>query len=324
MRKSTTRHRYYYGLFIILSLLTTAKLSAQTDMDAIMMGKNNFCTGLMYGSSQWSHYWEGTLKRDNENLGTVSAKMVGIMGNYGVSDKLNILFGLPYIQTKASAGTLHGVKGVQDLSLWVKWNPIERKWGKGLFSAYAIGGFSFPVSNYTADFLPVSIGLRSKNLSLRGMLDYQRGNLFATLSGTYVVRDNITIDRSAYYTTEMHLTSEVWMPNASNMQLRAGYRSGRMILEAIFNRWVTLGGFDITRNNMPFPSNRMNANTAGINLKYNVRAVDGLSLIGGGSATLSGRNAGQATSINGGIFYIFDLSPKSRKTTTSPATVKEN
>ena len=46
-------------------------------------------------------------KRDNQNIGTVSSNMYAVMGNYGITDKLNVLFGLPYISTKASAGTLH-------------------------------------------------------------------------------------------------------------------------------------------------------------------------------------------------------------------------
>jgi hypothetical protein len=302
---------------VCICMMTCLNLSAQTDMDAIMMSKNNFCTGFMYQSSQWTNYWEGTLKRTNENIGTVSTRMYGVMGNYGVSGKLNLLFGIPYLQTKASEGTLHGMKGLQDLSLFVKWMPIETQLGKGTFSLYGVGGVSFPVDNYVADFLPVSIGLHSTNLTLRGMVDYQVGSFFATGSAAYVVRSNIKIDRTSYYTTEMHSTNEVAMPDASNLQLRTGYRSGRMIAEAIFNNWTTLGGFDITRNNMPFPSNKMNATTAGINIKYNLAAIDGLSLIGGGSVTPGGRNMGQATSINAGVFYIFDFSKKVKKSTTT-------
>jgi hypothetical protein len=235
----------------------------------------------------------------------------------GVSGKLNLLFGIPYVETKASAGTLHGMKGVQDLSLFVKWMPVETQLGEGTISLYGVGGISFPVNNYTPDFLPMSIGLHSTNLTLRGMVDYQVDNFFATVSGTYVARSNIKIDRTSYYTTEIHATNEVAMPDASNLQLRTGYRSGRMIAEAILNNWTTLGGFDITRNNMPFPSNKMNATTAGINVKYNLAAVEGLSLIGGGSVTLAGRNMGQAGSINAGVFYIFDFAKKTKKSTTT-------
>lgn len=300
---------------MLLVFFSTASTYAQTDADAIMMTKNNFCTGLMYSNNKWTNYWEGTLKRDNENLGAVSANMYAVMGNYGVTNKLNLLFGMPYMQTKASAGTLHGFKGFQDLSLWVKWNPIEMDLGKGLFSVYAIGGVSFPTTNYIADYLPLSIGLHTTNLSLRGMVDYQIGNFFVTASGTYVVRSNVTIDRSAYYTTEQHLTNVVDMPNVSQYQLRSGYRSSKLIAEAVLSNWTTLGGFDITRNNMPFPSNRMNATTLGVNFKYEVQAVSGLSLIGGASGTVAGRNVGQTTNINAGVFYILDFSHKKKPET---------
>src|SRR6476646_10808679 len=93
---------------------------AQTDMDAIMMEKNAFCVGPMYSHSSWKNYWEGTLKRENLNLGNVSTQMFGVMGNYGISRKLNALFSVPYVKTKASAGTLHGLEGIQDLSLFLK------------------------------------------------------------------------------------------------------------------------------------------------------------------------------------------------------------
>lgn len=299
-------------LIIICILLKYQVGSAQTDMDAIMMSKNNFCTGLMYQHGSWNNYWEGTFKRDNLNLGTVSNNIYAVMGNYGISGKLNLLFGLPYVNTKASAGTLHSMNGLQDLSLWVKWMPYEKSVGPGTLSLYGIGGLSIPASNYVADYLPLSIGLKSTNLSLRGMVDYQIGSIFATLSGTYVMRSKVTIDRSSYYTDQLTLSNEVAMPNVATANFRIGYRSSLGIAELVLNQSNTLGGFDITRNNMPFLSNQMNATTAGVALKYNVSAVEGLALIGGANFTLAGRNVGQTNSFNGGLFYILDFSKKEK------------
>lgn len=315
---------YCKRLLIAVSCLALLHLpaAAQTDIDGIMMTKNNFCSGLMYSYSSWTNYWEGKLKRENLNLGRVSTQMIGVMGNYGITDKLNVLFSLPYVATKASAGTLHGLEGIQDLSLYIKWMPIEKKIGKGDFSAYAIGGYSLPVTNYAADYLPLSIGLRSRNISLRAMADYQLGRFFVTGSGTYVQRSNITIDRSAYYTTEMHLTNKVDMPDAVSFNFRAGYRFGGVIAEAVLDNWTTLGGFDITRNNMPFPSNEMNATRLGLNFKYEIAAIQGLSVTGGGNYTIAGRNMGQATSVNGGIFYILNFNGK--KSSTKPSSPKTN
>ncbi len=309
----TLKYFRHWRLLIIVCLLLQYQMgSAQTDMDAIMMSKNNFCTGLMYQHGSWNNYWEGTLKRDNLNLGTVSNNMYAVMGNYGISGKLNLLFGFPYVNTKASAGTLHSMNGLQDLSLWVKWMPYEKSVGPGTLSLYGIGGLSIPASNYVADYLPLSIGLKTTNLSLRGMVDYQIGSIFATVSGTYVMRSNVTLDRTAYYTNQLVLSNKVDMPNVANFNFRIGYRSSLGIAEFVLNQSNTLGGFDITRNNMPFLSNQMNATTAGVALKYNVSAVEGLSLIGGANFTVAGRNVGQTNSYNGGLFYILDFSKKAK------------
>jgi hypothetical protein len=307
--------KHLYKQAIVATFLATfiGNASAQTDIDAIMMEKKNICIGPMFTHSSWTQYWEGTNKRENLNLGTVSANMYSVMGNYGITSKLNFLFGLPYVKTKASAGTLHGMSGLQDASLWLKYMPLEKEIGPGTFSVYGIGGLSFPVSNYVADFLPLSIGMRGTNVSLRGMVDYQIKDWFATASATYVLRSNIEIDRTAYYDTEGHLTNKVNMPNVFTYNVRAGYRSDWLIAEAVLNNMITQGGFDITRNNMPFPSNQMNATTVGINAKYTLKKIAGLSFTGGAHFTVAGRNVGQSNTYNGGIFYIIDFNRKAKK-----------
>ncbi len=316
------RMNYTCILLPILALLAgTLRVAGQTDIDAIMMEKNAFCVGPMYSHSSWKNYWEGTLKRENLNMGRVSTNVYGLMGNYGARRNLNLLFSIPYIQTKASAGTLHGLKGLQDLSLFAKWRAYHKKQGNGILSVFGIAGLSVPVNNYVADFLPMSIGLKSKTASARVMGDYLMGKLFVTGSATYVLRSNIEIDRNSYYTTEMHLTNKVSMPDAMNFNFRAGYRSFRLIAEAVVNNWTTLGGFDITRNNMPFPSNRMNATTAGVNIKYVIPSIPQLSIVAGGNTTIAGRNMGQAHTVYGSFFYVLDLN---RKKTSTDQPSKKN
>lgn len=297
------------GILLMMSLVT---VHAQTDIDGIMMHKNGFCVGPMFGYSSWKNYWESTQKRENLNLGTVSTTVYSVMGNYGIAKNLNVLFGLPYVKTKASAGQLNGQEGLQDLSLWVKWRPYSKKIWSGRLSLITLAGYSAPVSGYTADFLPMSIGLESKNLYFRGMADYQSGAWFGTLSGTYVYRSNVKIDRDSYYTTEMHYTNEVDMPDAASFNARAGYRDKGLIAEAFLDGWITLGGFDITRNNMPFPSNEMNATRIGANFKYDMPFHPQLSLTGNVFKTIAGRNVGQASGFSAGVFYVFDFSKKQK------------
>lgn len=301
------------GCAAILAILCMHIASAQTDVDAIMMNKKVLCIGGVYTQSNWKEYWEGDFKRNNLNLGTVSTKSVSAMGSYGITNKLNFLFNLPYVQTKASAGTLKGMKGFQDLSLMLKWMPFLKHVGKkGIISAYAVGGISFPTSNYAADFLPLSIGMRSRVGSLRIMADYQLGHFFATASGVYMYRGNIEIDRNSYFTTEMHYTNIVEMPDVLGYNARAGYRSDTWVAEGIVENSTTLGGFDIRKNDMPFPSNKMNATQVGVNIKYTVHALPGLEVLGGGKYTLQGRNVGQTTTVYGGFFYIINFSGKNK------------
>lgn len=311
-------------IIVLLCLTFAVQLSfAQTDIDAIMMNKKQFCAGVMYGSGSWKNYWEGTNKRNNANFGTVSAKEYMVQGNYGLKSNLNILFSLPYVSTKATAGTMHSMKGLQDLSLFIKYRAIENEIGDGVFSMYAIGGLSFPTTNYVVDFLPLSIGLHSINLSFRGMFDYQISNWFATVSGAYIQRSNIKIDRSSYYTTELHYTNEVSMPNAISFNFRTGFRNEKLITEAFLNNWTTQGGFDISKNNMPFPSNKMNSTTIGFNGKYYLKSVPNLSMTGGFNYTITGRNVGETAHYNIGAFYVFGIGKKARVSALKVVTAKQ-
>ncbi|GEO08421.1 hypothetical protein SAE01_09170 [Segetibacter aerophilus] len=278
-----------------------------------MMAKRNICVGPAYSYSSWTNYWEGTYKRDNRNLGRVSTQMFAVMGNYGITNNLNVLFSVPYVKTKASEGTMRGMEGFQDLSLWLKWRALKIKMDKGTFSLFGITGLSVPLSNYVADYLPLSIGLHNKSLSARVMADYQTGKFFVTGSGTYTRRSNVSVDRTSYYTTDAHLTNQVEMPDVASANFRTGLRSKYLIAEVVLANMTTLGGFDIRRNDMPFPSNKMIATTAGVNMKYTVEKVRGLELTAGANQVIAGRNVGRALTVNGGVFYIIDFSYKTKK-----------
>lgn len=288
-----------------LALCAPLLLRAQTDRDAIMMNRHQLCQALIYQQSSWDHYWEGTFRRSNANLGTVTTRTYIYMPNYGITNRLNLMASVPYVRTKASAGTLHGMEGLQDLMVLLKWKAYTTELGKSRLSLFLLGGFSTPLSGYTADFLPMSIGLGSTNLLARGMADYRRGRFTVTGSAAYIRRSNVRLDRDAYYDTELHLTSEVRMPNAAEFQLRTGYRGRYLIAEALLTQMNTLGGFDITKNNMPFPSNRMNATVAGAEIKYSLPPLPNLSLYGGGHLTLVGRNMGQSRAFEAGLLYAF-------------------
>jgi hypothetical protein len=299
-----------YCLVVCCFMAFSKMARAQTDADALMIPKNFYCAGVMYSNNTWTNYWEGTFKRNNGNIGKLTTNAYSVIGNYGITNKLDFLFSVPYITTNASAGTLKGQHGVQDLTLTLKWLAFQTEIGKGIFSLHAIASGSIPLSNYEDNFLPLSIGLHSQNAALRALANYQTGRFFIAGAGQYLYRNDITIDQSAYYTTEEIYSNRVNMPNATNLIFSTGYRSLKFNAEAIVSKTTTQGGFDMRKNDMPFPSNRMNMTTVGGLLKYSFDAVSGLELTGGGNYVVAGRNVGQSTTFLGGVLYIFDFSKK--------------
>ena len=61
----------------------------------------------------------------------------------------------------------------------------------------------------------------------------------------------------------------------------------------------------------------MNATTVGVNFKYVLPPLPQLSIVAGGNTTVAGRNMGQATTVYGSFFYVFDFSQKNKINGTS-------
>lgn len=296
-----TQHPRYI-LLILFASFGIAK--AQTDLDGLMMSKRNLCGGFLYGHSQWKNYWEGTFYRDNANLGTVSSQSVTAMANYGITNKWNILAMAPWIKNQASAGTLIGQQGIQDLSLVLKNEFWGHQFGNVNVTTLGLVGGSIPLRNYVADYLPLAIGMRSKTVFGRLMADAQIGHWYATASGTYMARSMVTIDRNSYYTTELIQSNQVSMPNVWMYNLRLGWRMGAdVVAEMVFDRMNTIGGFDMRKNDMPFLSNYMEATRIGVNFKVPVPKTNGMSIMASAMQTIAGRNMGKSTAIMAGVVY---------------------
>lgn len=310
MMKQLLTHYYKFIAIIVCFCASIDQASAQMENDGIMIPKNYICAGPMFSTSSWTNYWEGTYKRNNGNIGKVTTNMYSFMATYGITNDLIVTAGVPYITSKASAGTLHEQSGLQDLSVNLKWRAYKLKTSKSTLSLFASLTGSVPLTDYEADFLPLALGSHSKDFTARGVVDYTYGKAFVTGSAAYMTRSNITIDRDSYYTTELIYSNQVKLPNMSNYNFRAGYRSKYLIVEGIADINTSLGGFDIRKNDMPFPSNRMNMTSVGGNIRYRIKSFDGLEFEAGDDYVVKGRNVGQSNMIHGGLTYIFGLTKK--------------
>jgi len=288
---------------LLLVTLSAAPLGAQTIDDGLLMPRRTLGTGVVYAHDSWSQYWEGTLKRDNANIGTLTTQSVTWMAGYGVTDRLSVIAMLPYVRTSASQGPLHGMDGVQDITLAIKYQLLATPLtDRGTLRAMVVAVAGIPASNYVPDFLPLSIGLASRQFSGRFTLNFQaHQGWFLNGSAAHTWRTKVTLDRPAYYTNgQLYLSNEVAMPDVFDYTVTAGYQRGRLCVPISLSQQRTLGGGDIRRQDMPFVSNRMDfVKVGGLVMYRGVRL--------GMSRVVNGRNVGQATTFTGGFLYAFSL-----------------
>ena len=308
--RASSPRRVAIAAILTFTLFGTRSLSAQTREDAEMLQRRELHATVMYGSDSWSEYWEGTLRRSNGNVGTVTTHSVTLDAGYGVTDRLTIIAAIPYVWTEASQGVLHGMEGRQDLTVLAKYrvaNPLIG--GRARLKLLAVGGVSTPTSNYTPDFLPMSIGLHSKSAITRAAAHLQdRTGWFVDGYAERVWRSNVTLDRSAYFTDGQYFeTNEVAMPDVAMYRGTLGWQRGAWCIPVGLSSQRTLGGGDIRRQDMPFVSNRMNYTAAHAELMYLLPGVSNLRLDLGAARTLSGRNVGRSTSFMTGFTYALHL-----------------
>ena len=291
-----------------LLAIPASTLAAQSIDDGLMLSRHTISAGVVYSHESWDQYWEGTLKRSNGNIGTLTTRTVMSMAGYGISDRIGLFAMLPYIETHASQGVLRDMSGVQDLTLGAKLRVFSTgPTNHGAMSAFVVGTGAIPMSHYTPDFMPLSIGTAGRRAAARVTVNYEsNSSLFATLSSAYTFCANVHLNRSSYYNNgQLYNTNEVAMPNVMLSSLTAGLAHGHWMLPVTLTQQHTLGGSDIRRQDMPFVANRMDYMKLDAGAMYSLPANFAVHV--GAGHVLSGRNVGQSTTFTTGLMYELHL-----------------
>ena len=299
--------RYLLGLLTLSFSGIISPVLAQMPNDAIYMAKNTACLAVSYNHSSWDKYWENTLLRENLNIGTHTTQSAMAMLAVGVTKNLNVIVGIPYVWTQASAGNLKWQNGLQDASGWLKYRFVNVSG----FSLHAIAGASLPVGNYIPDFMPMSIGMQCKTATARLLASYRNKptGLYATASASYIFRSKVKIDRDSYQADgKLYNTNMVSVPNAYDMSARVGYLKKAIQAEAFVEHGACDGGDNIRRNDMPFPTNNMKSTAAGVYAKFQPKNIG---INARASKIIDGNNVGKSTAFMVGVLYQFRYAKKS-------------
>jgi hypothetical protein len=305
---------YFRTLILLCGGLVLSYISlAQTPTDGLMMPKGDICFLLNYEYGQFDHYWEGETLRKNATIAQVQRRTTMVMAAYGITRRLDVYVGLPYVSTNSTTpngGKFAGASGIQDLTLGLKYEALRRKGENGELTAFGSVVFSTPVSNYLSDYQPYSLGIGAPQLAWRGLIEYEWNNGFYLRgNGGYIWKGYTQAEREYYYNEGSYFTSWMDVPSAWTYEAVLGkwFKDKFLRIELNYNTSHSTSGDDIRAYNAPQPTNRVDIGRVGAFAQYFFKNPKGLGLVASYGRVINGRNAPEMTSISAGVTYQFGL-----------------
>ncbi|MBK0384130.1 hypothetical protein I5M32_14265 [Pedobacter sp. SD-b] len=279
---------------LVLGLATVSL--AQTPLDGFMQGKGGGNITLSVTSEHYKNVYLYPQEIDATPVfDAVTTNSFNIYGNYGLSDKLDVIFNVPFVQSSGDGdpvvlqrlGYSNEQSGAQDLSAFLKYEIAK----KGNVSFLGSLGVTTPLSDYanspTSLQSIIAIGNRSTtyNAVLIGHYKDSRG-FFITAQAGYSLR-----------------TTDV--PDAVLSELKIGFAVNRFYIAAQVGNQTSTGGVDILRSGFTgsFPATKVNYTKVGGTIYTPIDGNLGISVSGGG--LVDGRNVGKSYYGSAGLTYNF-------------------
>lgn len=284
---------------LLAFLLWSAAASAQSLLGGFMNGKGKGSVALSYTAESYDNVF--LVPNDAEGVpvfNEVEVNSVSLFGTYGISDRLDIVAALPYISAtgNASQGVLDELgfenerSSIQDLSVFVCYNPLSLDIGEHSLNFMLGGGLSTPLGAYEVDEglqSILAIGNRATSLNGLAMAQFRTASgLFLTTQAGYSLRNG-----------------EV--PNAVLGEIKAGYAGAHFYVDAWYAGQISTSGVNILGEGFTgfFPATDVSFSRAGITLFAPLGGGFGLSA--SASRYLDGRNVGESTGFSGAVTYSF-------------------
>ncbi|MBF9221423.1 hypothetical protein [Hymenobacter ruricola] len=235
----------------------------------------------------------------------VRVNSVNLYGTYGLTDKVDFVLSVPYIQSKGKApgtvindldalystqGYTNVRQGFQDITALFKFKAYSRELGSSILDLLGTVSFSTPLSNYQSNTgygYIIAIGNRATKYTATGLAHLKTASgVFATAQVGYSLR------------TEL-------VPHALIGEAKIGYAGPKTYLEGSASFQESHGGTDISEAgfNGFFPSTRVNFLRLGVSGYRPIANGFGLTL--GASTYVAGRNLGKSTGFSAGVTYNF-------------------
>ncbi|MBF9239393.1 hypothetical protein I2I05_18515 [Hymenobacter sp. BT683] len=300
--------RNFSALFIGMLFLagTAPTAQAQSLVSGFMAGKGHGSVVVSGTTERYETVYLAPEKIDGVPIfQEVRVNSLNFYGTYGLSDKIDAVISLPYIQSKgraagtvisdldalySTAGYTNVRQGLQDITGLLKFKTYSREIGSSILDLLGVVSFSTPVSDYqtnTGYGYIIAIGNRATKYSASGIAHLKTSSgVFATGQVGYSLR-----------------TGQV--PHALVGEAKIGYAGPKTYLEGFASFQESNGGTDISQEGFGgfFPSTRVNFIRLGGSV-YRPLA-QGFGVVLGASTYVSGRNIGKSTGYSAGLSYNY-------------------
>ncbi len=282
----------------VVSSFSILFVAAQSPVNGFMQGKGKGSVIVSYYNESYIRTYEAPPNSGLQVNSKVKSNIVSAFTTFGLCKKVDLQINLPYASVSGEVtkeiqnniGPKNEKSGLQDVSIFIKYNPLNFKIGKSKLSLLGAAGVSTPFGDYEIDQKyqsAVSIGSRSTQGTVLFLLHYKLDiGLFFTGSAGYSLRSND-------------------VPNAAIVELKTGFAGRHFYVDGYIARQASTSA-NISANNQnnisAFSGSNVNYSRVGINLFAPIYKKFGLA--GGLNNYLSGRSEGESGGY-GALIYSF-------------------
>ncbi|MBD2714911.1 hypothetical protein KBK19_07685 [Microvirga sp. STR05] len=295
------QHTYRFLLaFSLLSLAGSQIGRAQSLVSGFLPGKGHGSFVVSGTAERYQSVYLAPEKIDRVPIfDRVEVTSLNLYGSYGLTDRLEAVVSLPYIQSRGFADEqvlrdqnyVNKRAGLQDITLLLKAKIFSKEIGTNVLDVLGVVSGSTPISDYKSNTglgYIIAIGNGSSKLSGQGVVHLKTlSGVFLTGQAGYSLRDNSA-------------------PNAFVAETKIGYAGPRLYVDALASfQKSDKSGTDILQPGFTgfFPATRVDYVRLGVSAFRPLAKGFGLTV--GATTYVAGRNLGKSTGLSGGVAYNF-------------------
>jgi hypothetical protein len=274
--------RLLAGVLVLAAAQVLAPDARAFDLNAYLSGEGHGNVALSFTSEGYDAFWMGTTKVFDPGVGRVETKTASLWIRYGLTERLNLIANLPYIDADSDGLGRSSERGLQDFTMLGACRLVSRG-AQAKSTLLGAFGLRTSASNYEAN-LPVDIGDGTADWLARLVYQFEYRAFYASQQVGFDLRGGDA-------------------PNDVPLYTEIGFTTGPVTFNGFYSRLVAHDGTDIGDPGFTFPSNREEYRRAGIKVYGRVTGSFGLSAMA--FTTLGGRNTGDSTGYSAGVVYGF-------------------